>query len=175
MTSNNLRQNGFWIVCANVVVRGMIYRFGTGRKLSGKFSVQKMPDLCKVRCLEVPPFTHCGVDIFGPYIIRERRSDLKRYCALFTCFASRAVHLEVTNALDTDSFIQALRRFIASRGPVRSIRSDNGTNFVGAPNELRKALDEMNHEQVKHCLQKNRSVWITWENNPRTASHFEGI
>ena len=84
---------------------------------------------------------------------------MKKYCALFTSFASRAVHLEVTNALDT----------------VRSIRSDNGTNFVGAPNELRKALDETNHEQVKHYLQKNGSVWVTWENNPRTASHFGGI
>ena len=75
---------------------------------------------------------------------------MKRYCALFTCVASRAVHIEVTIVLDTDSFIQALRRFIARQGPVRLIRLDNGTNFVGVANELRKALDEMNHEQVKH-------------------------
>ena len=98
--------------------------------------------------------------MFGQYTIRERQSDLKRYCALFTCFASRAVHIEVTNALDTDSFIQALRRFIARRSSIRSIRSDNGTNFVGAANELRKALDEMNHEQVKHYLQKNGNDWM---------------
>ena len=63
----------------------------------------------------------------------------------------------------------SLRRFIARQGPVRSIRSDNGTNFVGASNELRKALDEMNHEQVKHYLQKNGSDRITWENNPPAA------
>ena len=155
MTLNNLRQNGFWILSTNEVVRGMIHRCANCRKLRGKFRVQKMADLPKVRCLEVPPFTHCGVDMFGPYTIRERRSNLKRYCALSTCFANRAVHIEVTNALDTDSFIQALRRFIARRGPVRSIRSENGTNFVGAANELRKALDEMNHEQVKYYLQKN--------------------
>ena len=90
-----------------------------------------------------------------------RRSALKRYFALLTCFASRAVGIEVTNALDTDSFIQAIRRFIARRGPVRSIRSDNGTNFVETANELRKALDEMNQEQVKHYLQKNGNDWIT--------------
>ena len=107
-----------------------------------------MADLPKDRCIEAPPFTHCGVDMFGPFVIRERRSDLKQYCALFTCFASRAVHIEVANAMDTDSFIQALRRFIARRGTVRSIRSDNGTNFVGASNELKKALDEMNQEQI---------------------------
>ena len=66
-------------------------------------------------------------------------------------------YIEVTNALNTNSFIQALRTVIATRCPVRSIRSDNGTNFVRAANELRKALDEMNHEQVKHYLQKNGS------------------
>ena len=109
--------------------------------------------------------------MFGPYTIRERRSDLKRYCALFTCFASRAVHSEVTNALDTNSFIDALRRFIGRRDPVRSIRSDNGTSLVGEANELRKALDEMNHEH----LQKNGSDWITWGNNPPAASHMRGI
>ena len=108
MALNNLRQNGFWILSANVVVRGMIYRCVNCCKLHGKFGVQKMADLPEVRCLEVSPFTHCGVDMFGPYTIRERQSDLKRYCVLFTCFVSRAVHIEVTNALDTDSFIQAL-------------------------------------------------------------------
>ena len=72
-------------------------------------------------------------------------------------------------------FIQALKRFIARRDPFRSIRSDNGTNFVGAANELRKALDEMNHKQVKHYLQNHGSDWITWENNPPAASHMGGI
>ena len=100
--------------CQLLVVRGMIYRCVKSCKLHGKFNVQKMPDLSKVRCLEVPPFTYCGVDMFGPYTIRERRFDLKRYCALFTYFVNRAVHIEVTNGLDTDSFIQAIRRFIAS-------------------------------------------------------------
>ena len=45
--------------------------------------------------------------------------------------------------METDSFIQALHRFMARRGKVRSIRSDNGTNLVGTDNELRKALEEM--------------------------------
>ena len=102
MTLINSRQNGFWTLSANVVVRGMIYRCVNSCKLRGKFGVQKMADLPKVRCLEVPPFTHCGVDMFGPYKVRERRSDLKRYCTLFTCFASRAVHIEVTTVLRTD-------------------------------------------------------------------------
>ena len=50
---------------------------------------------------------------------------------------------------------------MARRSPVRSIKSDNGTNFVKAANELKKALNEMNHEQVKRYFQKNGSDWIT--------------
>ena len=44
---------------------------------------------------------------------KEGRKDLKRSGAFFICLASRAVHIECTYSIDTDSFIQALRRFIA--------------------------------------------------------------
>ena len=112
------------------------------------FVYRKWKIYVKLKCTDVPQFTDFGIDMFGPYNIRERQSDLKSYCALFTCFTSRAVHIEVTNALDTDSFTQELRRFMGRQGPVKLIRSDNGTNFVGTANELRKTLDEMNHEQL---------------------------
>ncbi len=48
----------------------------------------------------------------------------------------RAVHIEVIESLDTSSFINALRRFLAVRGPVKHIRSDSGTNIVGACKDL---------------------------------------
>ena len=57
----------------------------------------------------------------------------------------------VSNA-DTDSFILALRRFIGRRGPVRTIRSDNGGNFVGACNEFEKAYKEMDHNRIRKFL-----------------------
>ena len=77
-----------------------------------------MADLPNKRCMEAAPFTYSGVDTFGPILIRERRSNLKRYAALFTCFSSRAVHIEINNAIDADSLIMALRRFLARRGSV---------------------------------------------------------
>ena len=140
MTLNNLRKNGLWVISANSVVRRTIFRCVTCCKLHGTFGYQKMADLAKDRCIEAPTFTHFGVDLFGLFVIWERRSDLKLYCALFTCFASRAVQVEVTNAVDTDSFIQALRRFIARRGAEWFIRSGNGSNFVGASSESKKGL-----------------------------------
>ena len=95
-----------------------------------------MADLPQERCTEAAPFTYCGANIFGPLIIKERRSELKRYGALFISFSSRAVHIEETNSLNDDYFILALRRFMARRGTVHSFWSDNGTNFLGVRNEL---------------------------------------
>ena len=64
---------------------------------------------------------------------------------------------------------------MARRGKVRSIRYDNGTNFVGTDNELRKALEEMNQEQIKGYLQQNGTDWITWCKNLPGASHMGGV
>ena len=67
---------------------------------------------------------------------------------MFTCMSSRAVHIEVTHSLDTDSFIQALRWIIARRGNIRTIYSDNRSNFILEDNELKKAFEEMDSEKI---------------------------
>ena len=113
--------------------------------------------------------------MFRPLIIKERRSELKCYGALFTCFSSCSVHIEVTNFLDADSFILALRRFMAKRGTVCSIWSDNETNFVDTRNELQQALKYMKHDKIKSFLQGNGADMILWHNNPPGASHMGGV
>ncbi len=82
------------------------------------------------------PITNVGVDYFRSFDVKRGRSTVKRYGVLFTCLTIRAVHIEVADSLDTDSCINALRRFISRRGQVSVMRSDNGTNFVGAEREL---------------------------------------
>ena len=59
------------------------------------------------------------------------------------------MHLKVVQNRETDSFIQALGRFITHRGNIRLIRCDNGTNFVGAKSELQRSLSEM---KIKHYI-----------------------
>ena len=161
LTLNHFRNSGIWIISANAAVRRVIHRCVTCCKLRGKTSFQKMADLPVERCTEVAPFTYCGVDIFGPYLIKEKRSQLKRYGALLTCFTCRATHIEVTNAFDTNSFILALKRFMARRGAVRSICSDNGINFVGTRNELQQRFKEMNHGKIKNFFQENGQIGLT--------------
>ena len=134
-----------------------------------------MADLPKERLEPSPPFTYCGIDLFGPFIIRERRSDLKRYGVIFTCFNSRAVHIECAHTMDTDSFILCLRRFIGRRGAVRTIRSDNGTNFIGAKLELQKAVKEMDVDKISNYLLNIGTDFISWKHNPPYASNFGGV
>ena len=134
-----------------------------------------MAELPFDRLQEAPPITCCGVDLFGPFIITNRRKELKRYGVMFTCLCSRAIHIEVAHSLETDSFILALRRFIGRRGNIRQMRSDNGSNFFGAVRELRKSFRGMNHTQISEYLQTCGTDWITWINNPPTASHMGGV
>ena len=54
--------------------------------------------------------------------------------------------------MPTDSFITALRRFISRRGYPLKIMSDNGTYIVGANNELKKCLKELNQRTIKNEL-----------------------
>ncbi|XP_041972782.1 uncharacterized protein LOC121728634 isoform X5 [Aricia agestis] len=58
--------------------------------------------------------------------------------------AVKAVHLELVSDLTTEAYMAALNRFVARRGKPRSITSDNGTNFVGACNEIYKFINSSN-------------------------------
>lgn len=89
------------------------------------------------------------MDCFGPFYVKERRKKLKRYGLILTCMCSRAVHIEMLDDLTTDAFINALHSFIAIRGKVRQLKSDQGTNFVGARREFTEALKEMDQEELK--------------------------
>ena len=123
-----------------------------------------MANLPECRSVESTPFTTSGVDYFGPFTTKDGRKELKRYGVLFTCFSSRAVHIETSNTLDTDSFILALRRFISRRGKIRTMYSDNGTNFVGAQRELRHAISEMDDQRITAFLQ-NHEIEIGYPGN----------
>ncbi|GFW18483.1 uncharacterized protein TNCV_1185101 [Trichonephila clavipes] len=48
------------------------------------------------------------------------------------------VHIELVSDLTSQAFIAALKRFMARRGKCAKLFSDNGKNFVGASNEIKK-------------------------------------
>ncbi|XP_062712190.1 uncharacterized protein LOC115260083 [Aedes albopictus] len=119
----------------------------------------------------VRPFSYVGVDYLGPLETVAGRRREKRYVAVFTCLVTRAVHLEVAHNLSTDSCIMAVRRFVRRRGPPVEIFSDNGTNFVGASNELVKQIKNINSE----CADTFTDARTKWTFNPPSAPHMGGV
>lgn len=149
-TQSSMRQDGIWIPGAQRMIKSYIRQCVTCKYLRGKAATQKMGNLPNERIEPTPPFTHVGVDTFGPFLVKERRSEIKRWCLVFTCMYSRAVHIEVINDLSTDSFLQALRCLQSIRGPVLTIFSDAGTNFMGAKPILTNVTFKTNTPGASH-------------------------
>ena len=118
-------------------------------------------------------FTATALDYFGPITVLNKRSREKRWGCVFTCMATRAVHIEKVDSLSTTSFLNALFRFIYSRGfSVKTIYSDNASCFKGADAELVAALKKRDNKKI-FCALRNHG--ITFLYNPPAASHQGGV
>ena len=136
-----------------------------------------MADLPMDRLTPGPPFSSVGVDTFGPWEVMTRKTrggvaNSKRWAILFTCLTTRAVHIEVVEELSSSAFINALRRFVSIRGPVKVFRSDRGTNFVGATADLKINAINVEEPSVNKFLYDSGTVWLF---NAPHASHMGGV
>ena len=166
-------QENYWILGANTTIKRLLFKCVTCRKYLARKLQQKMADLPVERLqAHEPPFTNVGIDYFGPFEVKRGRIVVKRYGVIFTCLVTRAVHLEIAFTMDTNSCINAIRRFIARRGVVKYIRSDNGSNLVGACRELKKEISNWNEKKFHEALHPHN---ITWEFNPPGGSNFGGV
>ena len=105
-------------------------------------------------------------------MIKQGRSKVKRYCCVFTCLTTRAVHIELALDLTMDGFLNALRRFISRQRSVKHLYPDNSTNFVGAEKILRNEFLKFDQDRV-HEHMSNKG--IEWSFNVPAASHHGGV
>ena len=133
----------------------------------------RMADLPWERLDEhVFPFTHNGVEYFGPFEVKSLRRKKKRWWCLFTCLTTRAVHIEVAQSMDTESCLAAVTRFNARHGYPSTIICDNGKKFAGTTNELKIFMNEWDKAKIDSDLAKKK---IVWKFNPPGAPHFGWI
>ena len=160
----------FWITRARPIIKQVIRHCFPCKRLFAPPCVQKMANL-PIERLEPhrPPFSYVGLDCFGPFQVKYRRSEVKRYGCIYTCLLTRAVHIEKLEGLDTDSFLNGFRRFAARRGSPVKVWSDRGSNFIGGHGELLKGLKE--DQLIEYGLKRD----IEWIFNPPHASHMGGI
>ncbi|XP_064540241.1 uncharacterized protein LOC135429732 [Drosophila montana] len=138
-----------------------------------------MANLPMERFVETRAFDITGVDFCGPFYYKpviRNKAPIKCYISVFICFATKAIHLELVKDLSTCAFLNALKRFICTRGKPRQNWSDNATNFVGAKNELvvlKNLFLSCCHQEavLQFCLPDT----IDWRFIPPRSPHFSGL
>ena len=128
----------FWIPSCRNFVRKKIKNCVKCNRFNSKPVFTLMGDLPKTRVdSPIKAFEDVGLDFAGPFICKKPpNSHKKSYLALFACFASKAIHLELVSDLSTAACIAAIRRFVSRRGCPKNLYSDNGENFVGSEKEI---------------------------------------
>ena len=165
----------YWILSAREAIREWEKECAECRRRKSKPCQQIMAPLPTSRLkMSLRAFARSAVDFAGPFITVQGRGKRreKRYLCLFTCLATRAVHLEMAFGLDTDSFLNAFYRRASRRGLPEEMFSDNGTNFKGADAELKLLMSKLDDDRI---LQSAANKGVTWHFNPPLAPHFGGV
>ena len=160
---NNLREK-FWILRYQRTVRSIVHKCTACRRHAARNMEAPFTPLPENRVREAAAFEVVGIDYADPLFLKE---GCKAYICLFTCAVYRAVHLELVTSLSTEEFIEAFRRFIARRGRPSVVYSDNGRNFVGLANLLRK----INWQKIQRYCSLSQ---IEWNFNPPSAAWWGG-
>nr|XP_018913405.1 PREDICTED: uncharacterized protein LOC109041495 [Bemisia tabaci] len=136
-----------------------------------------MGNLPQERVTPARPFTVIGLDHCGPFKVRlqpNKKAVNLLYIVVFICFATKAVHLEITFNLTTYSFLLALQRFVSRRGIPLTIYSDQAKTFIGARNNLRQPLLFENNlpAEILNYLQEKQ---VEWKFIPSYSPNFGGL
>ncbi|GBN65960.1 hypothetical protein AVEN_145908-1 [Araneus ventricosus] len=168
-----LTRQKFWIPDGRSTVRHEIKRCIVCCRLNAKPSNPKMGDLPAIRITKARPFDRDGVNFAGSLITKcqhiRKVTEFKSYICLFTCAATRAVHLKLVSSLYTEKLLAAFRRFIARRRHPSEILSDNGSNFIGSANYLKQLFKLVRQPQVQDFLTLRN---IHWKFIPPYAPNF---
>lgn len=153
------------------VVKRVIQKCTRCIRYRGKTAQQLMGQLPSARVSINRPFSVVGTDLAGPFLIKCTRHRsvkfIKMYAAIFVCFCTRAVHLDILSELSAESFILTFRRFISRRGLVSEVWSDNGTNFQSAS----KYIASLNPVLEEYAIKNG----IKWNFIPPATPHQGGL
>lgn len=178
LTESVLRQK-YWLIHGQRYIKPIIHKCVKCFRVNPKTMSQYMAHLPSTRVLAAEkPFINTAVDYTGAFQVkisngRGFRTN-KAYVAIFVCMATRAMHIELVSDLTADAFIAAYRRFIARRGVVRNLYSDNGTNFVGANKILTENLQNIDESYDTAICEELTKAGTNWHFSPPGAPHFNG-
>ncbi|XP_035228368.1 uncharacterized protein LOC118200516 [Stegodyphus dumicola] len=135
-----------------------------------------MRDLPRDRVVINRPFEKIGLDFAGPVItkpnLKRSRVTLTSYIAVFICFSTNAIHLEVVSDMSNEAFLACLRRFIARRSKLSIVWCDNATNFKGTKNVLDELFRICRSDPIQSFSSEEG---MTWRFIPPSSTEFGGL
>lgn len=166
----------YWPIDGRSLARSTVHKCVACFRAKPRVIEPMMGVLPKSRVQIARPFSTPGVDFTGPIRIRSgirQVTSTKWYIAVFVCFSTRTIHLELVHGLISEDFLVALRRFISRRGNCADIYSDNATNFVGAHRELRSYFQVVAGQRgIADALAEDNT---NWHFIPPDGLHFGGL
>lgn len=174
-----LLRERIWVINARALIRKVVRNCISCFHYKPRLMKQIMGNLPSDRLRGERPFLITGVDFCGPFLTTYRlrgKAPYKTYAAIFVCFASKAIHIELVSELSTNSFLLCLRRFIARRGVPERLCCDNGTNFVGAATKLAEFEKQFLSESAIDIINLySTSKGFEFCFIPPRAPHFGGL
>ena len=168
----HLRQQ-FWIVSGRRIIRQVQSRCPKCSRYSARAAQQQMSQLPWERLKTEGCFSQTGIDYAGPVFVRTtpRTTQIRpAWIAVFTCMATRAVHLELVTSNSTRDFLMALKRFSSIRGYPQVIWTDNASQFQAAQKELTDVIPNSPNLQAEVA-----KLGVEWKFTPPYSSHQGGI
>ncbi|XP_039306359.1 uncharacterized protein LOC120358020 [Solenopsis invicta] len=173
----SLLRSEYWIIGGRAPVRSLIIKCVKCARYRQTRAKQLMGQLPATRVSPNRPFEHTGIDYAGPFVTKtwkgKNARTYKSYIAVFVCFSTSAVHLELVTDYTAEAFIAAYKRFTSRRGICVTLSSDCGTTLKGSDAELRRLFSQSTEESTKLAtLLANDGT--QWKFNPPSAPHFGG-
>ena len=81
------------------------------------------------------PFTACGVDLMGPYLVSEEKNRkvlYKVWASCYTCFRSKAFTFILSTGYSAEKFLRDHSRFTNTYGKPALCVVDHGSNIMAA-------------------------------------------
>jgi hypothetical protein len=167
----------YWPLCGRSTVRQEIHKCVKCAKVKPIKISELMGNLPAYRITQsTRPFINTGIDYAGPILTKQSRGrgtkSVKSYISLFICLVTKAIHLELVSDCTSESFINALKRFMARRGKPSIIVSDNATTFKGADREIQNCIKAAKVRSFIDDLSQDK---IEFKFIPPRSPHFGGI
>ena len=146
-------QSKYWIPRVRNLIRFIIAKCVTCRKLRKEVAGQVMGPLPEERLKPSPAFFFTALDLFGPIFIRDtvkRRTKGKAYGVILNCMTTRAIYLDLIEGYSTQAFVDGFRRFISIRGCPSVIYSDCGSQLSSLNKELQDMSCAWDEDQIQN-------------------------